>query len=159
MTKYLTLLRHGEAEPAKGFNEDFYRPLSESGKYKLNRLGNVLKNRELAFDVSYISTALRTLETAEIINNYISISRKEAQMQLYLADAEVIFEALKTSPDDFNHIMLVGHNPGISAVLALLTNDYQINLAPGMMAMLELYTDSWEVGLNRGMGSLKEVLQ
>ncbi|WP_186758663.1 SixA phosphatase family protein [Echinicola salinicaeni] len=159
MAKYLTLLRHGEAEPAKGFKEDFHRNLSDNGKYKLNRLGILLKKRKLFFDLAYISAAKRTVETAEIISDYSSISNKEVKRDLYLSGVDMVFEILSSTPNDINHIIFIGHNPGISAVLAVLTNDYQVNLAPGMMAMIELHADSWDVCINRGMGTLNEVLQ
>ncbi|WP_215226831.1 SixA phosphatase family protein [Echinicola shivajiensis] len=159
MAKYLTLLRHGEAEPAHGFKGDFSRNLSDNGKYRLNRLGAILKERAMFFDISYVSSAQRTQETADIIDNYLSITNKEIKKDLYLADVDIIFDTLRTVSDEINQVILIGHNPGISGALAMLTNDFQINMTPGMMAILELHADSWEVGINRGMGTLKEVIQ
>ncbi|WP_200977669.1 phosphohistidine phosphatase SixA [Echinicola sp. 20G] len=159
MTKYLTLLRHGEAEHGYGQSGDFKRKLTRDGKYKLQRLANVLKERKVEFDLLLKSPATRTVETAGIIRDAVLPHEDTEEGVLYLAETDDIIKVLNKLSDDIHKVMVVGHNPGISALLSFLTNEYQISLSPGMMAVIELHADKWGVGLSRGMGTLQEILQ
>jgi len=159
MTKYLTLLRHGEAETGYGQKNDFERKLTDDGVHKLERLVNVLKDRELSYDLLLNSPAKRTVETTDIIQSGLNIKKRLVEERLYLGSAGGLLELISEIRDEHCHVILVGHNPGISGLLGNITGDYQINLSPGMMAIIEIHAEYWKIGANRGMGSLLEVLQ
>lgn len=62
---------------------------------------------------------------------------------LYLANPESILSILQTTSDDFQDVILVGHNPGISVLAGLLGNPtLTIELAPLGIADLT-FTSSW----------------
>ncbi|AWW32907.1 phosphohistidine phosphatase SixA [Echinicola strongylocentroti] len=159
MTKTLTLLRHGEAEYGNGQLDDRGRKLTTSGKLKLERLTKVLAERKTVCDTVFYSPAVRTRETTEIILKGLKSNESSIYDALYLADSTTIIDLLGSTSPEKNSILVVGHNPGISALLSFLTSEYHVSLLPGMMAVLEFQVDAWEIALNRGMGSLVEILQ
>ena len=159
MTKLIALLRHGEAEYGQSQHRDFSRNLSASGKSKLKRLSNVLKERGLHFDAVVSSSAARTRQTTEIMLNSIEAEETTFLDSLYLADVQTIIDFFGNLPEKYCKVLFVGHNPSISAFLSYVTGEYHMSLQPGMMTMVDIEVDSWEIAINRGMGNLTEVLQ
>jgi phosphohistidine phosphatase len=94
--KKVILLRHGEAEFSA--NSDFKRHLTLKGKNQLNNLGQSLKLRSIEIDQIYCSSSLRTVETAEIIQNYIPVKEVHYEKEMYSANLERLLIMLeKTS--------------------------------------------------------------
>lgn len=159
MGKILTLLRHGEAEPAKGQQADFKRNLTTDGAHRLERLSQVLSLRNLHYDLLLSSTSNRTVQTSEIIQQGLPCREAVFFDTLYLADVQVMMELISQQKEENEQVLLVGHNPGISALLSYISGEHQLTLQPGMMAMVEIEADSWALATSRGLGILREVLQ
>ena len=154
--KQLFLLRHGEA----GFSEgtDFQRQLTQRGTERLNRMGIELKSRSMEVDLMYCSAAQRTMETASIIHQYISIKEEIFLKQIYDGNLGDLLHLLENIPFQVNSCLIIGHNPILSLLVAHLSGESYINLQPGMLACLELEINDWRmIGLNTGI--LKEVFQ
>ncbi len=158
MKKQIALVRHGEAEQGFGIDSDLERELTVLGVSKLHRLAGVLKERDVFFDLLVTSPAKRTLQTVEILSQYVKIILEEQKRNFYLANCEVLFSAINQLSDQHQRVMLVGHNPGISALLAYLTDDFYVSLSPGMMALVDFEIDQWGA-VSRGSGTLVEILQ
>ncbi|PRY90373.1 SixA phosphatase family protein [Mongoliibacter ruber] len=156
--KMLYLLRHGEAELGFGRYSDFDRKLTDNGIAQLKRLGKILEINAEKFDQILSSSALRTKMTTELIAEKISAERIFFEEVLYEAQTEIILRQLNSVSNDVNHLLLVGHNPGISALASYVTNGQFISMQPGMMAKIALEVDSWCM-LGRETGSLMEILQ
>ncbi|WP_296705927.1 phosphohistidine phosphatase SixA [Algoriphagus sp.] len=154
--KQLFLLRHGEA----GFSEgtDFQRQLTQKGIERLNRMGSGLKSRSLSVDLMYCSTARRTMETASIIHDYITIKEEIFIKEIYGGNLGDLIHLLENIPIQVNSCLIIGHNPILSLLVANLSGESYINLQPGMLAHLELEIDDWRmVGFDSGI--LKEIFQ
>lgn len=158
MGKKLTLLRHGETESGSGYQGDFGRTLTDLGRMKLSRLGQVLKEKEIRFDLLLKSPSLRTIQTAQLIADHVSVKEERVEEKIYESSVDVLLEILCSLPDHADNVLLVGHNPAISSLLYYLTNDYQVSLLPGMMAVLTFENSEWAT-LSKGSGCLSEVLQ
>lgn len=156
--KILTLMRHGEAEHGLGQVDDFSRKLSGSGKERLKILNGMLVKNDQKFDLLIKSPARRANETAKLITYHLKIDKEESEPAIYEGSVEKLLEILKHLSDEFDNVLLVGHNPGISSLLVYLTNEINISLWPGMMAIVNLDIPNWDM-LTSGTGSLKEVLQ
>lgn len=154
--KQLFLLRHGEA----GFSDcsDFQRRLTQKGIDNLKRMGNLLAERSIEVDIMYCSSAERTVETSDLIKNYITVKEEIFTREIYDGDLNDLLTILEKTPFSANSCLLVGHNPTISLLLAHLTQEYYLGLKPGMMAELNLEISKWQM-IDRGTGILKEVLQ
>lgn len=154
--KQLFLLRHGEA----GFSEgsDFQRSLTQKGIDDLNRMGKLLSDRTLNVDFMYCSSAQRTIETSDLIKNYIGVKEEIFTREIYEGDLFDLLNILEKAPVLANSCLLVGHNPSISLLLAQLTQEGYFGLQPGMMAKVNLEISQWNM-IGEGSGILEEIIQ
>lgn len=117
-TLRLTLLRHGKAEPADAYPEDYERPLAHRGCIEAQEMATRLVKRHLVPDLILVSPAERAWATAEIIAATCELDAKQVQCarELYLASPERTWQLLAHRTASLSHIMICGHNPGLSAV-------------------------------------------
>jgi phosphohistidine phosphatase len=115
-TKRLTLIRHANAEQDSDVR-DFERPLSRKGQNEALEMARRFQERGLIPDLILASAATRTRETAETFAKVLGVAARllQADDALYLADGDYILNAIKAVGPRVNHLMLIGHNPGISA--------------------------------------------
>lgn len=117
-TRRLTLLRHGKAEAADAYPEDYERPLTHRGIIEAQEMGARLAKRNLVPDLILVSPAERAWATAEIIAIACELDAKQVQCarELYLATAERTWQLLAHRAASLSHIMICGHNPGLSLI-------------------------------------------
>jgi phosphohistidine phosphatase len=117
-TLRLTLLRHGKAEPADAYPEDYERPLAHRGCIEAQEIAARLVKRNLVPDLILVSPAERAWATAEIIAATCELDARQVQCarELYLASPERTWQLLTHRSASLGHIMICGHNPGLSAV-------------------------------------------
>lgn len=120
----LTLVRHARAHPARPGLDDFDRPLDEVGTDEASVLASRLARRQLPEPRIRASDALRCLGTARILAEGLSLpdSAVVTATEAYLASAGTLLELLRSTPDDCSHLLLCGHNPGLSQLVALMTS-------------------------------------
>jgi phosphohistidine phosphatase len=134
MTLRLIITRHAKAEPADAAAEDHARPLAPRGVADARRLGAWLAREGAHPALVLCSDARRTRDTwAAIRTGMEDAAPGEAargatapllreSRALYHAAPEQIAQALaaagSTSP-----VLIVGHNPGIGALAAMLLSD------------------------------------
>lgn len=112
--KRLTLVRHGHAE-ARAEGGDFYRALSVQGRAEILRAGTTLSARIPAPDSMLASEAQRTRETAQLLHEHLkSVAVIETSKALYHASSSTLLEVIGSTPKSVQHLLLVGHNPGLS---------------------------------------------
>ena len=81
------------------------------------------------FDIVYSSTALRAVETIEIIKPSIKDTEIKYKKNLYTFDDHIMVEFISKISDDISSILIVGHNPAIQeTVLRLSETDQNSNL-------------------------------
>ena len=117
-TLRLTLLRHGKAEPVDAYPEDFERPLTHRGTIEAQEMAARLVKRNLIPDLILVSPAERAWATAEIIATGCELDPKQVQCarELYLAAPERTWRLLAHRAASLSHIMICGHNPGLSQI-------------------------------------------
>ncbi len=115
-TRRLTLLRHGQAQASDAYAEDFERPLTRRGTVEAREMGKRLSYRGLVPDLLLVSPAERAWSTAEIIADACELDSKSllCARELYLATAESIWRLLSRRPSALQHVLICGHNPGLS---------------------------------------------
>jgi phosphohistidine phosphatase len=121
-THRLTLLRHGKAEAADAYPEDYERPLTHRGVIEAHEMANRLVKRNLVPDLILVSPAERAWATAEIIAATCELDAKQVQCarELYLATPERTWQVLAHRAASLSHIMICGHNPGLSQLASRL---------------------------------------
>lgn len=127
----LSLVRHGMAEPNADVR-DFERPLSRKGQGEAQDMARRFLERGYLPDLILASAAMRTRETAEIFARVLGIAPRllQADDLLYLAEGDHILAAIRAIGPRISHLMVVGHNPGISAAAISLAPEAVSNDLP-----------------------------
>ena len=112
----LSLVRHANAEQDSDVR-DFDRPLSRKGRNEAEDMAKRFLERELVPDLILTSAAVRTRETADAFARVLGVPARllQADDALYLADGEQILAMIRAVGPRVTHLMVIGHNPGISA--------------------------------------------
>jgi phosphohistidine phosphatase len=121
-THRLTLLRHGQAQPADAYPEDYERPLTRRGTLEAERIGKHIASRDFVPDLILVSPAERAWATAEIIAAACELDPKQIQCarELYLATGEATWRLLARRAGSVRHVLICGHNPGLSELASRL---------------------------------------
>jgi phosphohistidine phosphatase len=129
-------LRHGIAvEPDEWKGRDFDRPLTREGIERMQREARAIADLTLELDAIVTSPLLRARQTAEIVASQLKL-RDEIVEDVRLAggfDARRLSEIL-ADHDKADAIMLVGHEPTMSAAIGRSIGDASIELKKAALA-------------------------
>jgi phosphohistidine phosphatase len=117
----LSLLRHAKSSWAEPSQDDFDRPLNERGMEAAPAMGKFMAAQKLAPDLILCSTAVRARETLELVLPH--LPRKatiEYEDGLYLAAASAMLKRVRAAAAGVEHVMLVGHDPGMHGLATKL---------------------------------------
>lgn len=138
--RVLLLMRHGHAE---NHQDDRQRPLSEQGRAAARDTAIALRAQGLVPELIVSSEALRARQTAELVaegwGDSVAI---RIEPSLYLATSEQIRAVLGRVRADLGSLLLVGHNPGLSAFAREL-GAHGCTLSPAEYALLRPKLDDW----------------
>jgi phosphohistidine phosphatase len=119
--KTLILLRHAKSSWDFPDLSDHDRPLNNRGKKDAPLMAEVLKKKNIAIDLIISSTSKRTMETAKVFANTLNLKIIEDR-NLYLASEPEIIRMAKEIDDCYDSVILVGHNPGMTNLINLVSN-------------------------------------
>ncbi|MBW2231005.1 MAG: histidine phosphatase family protein [Deltaproteobacteria bacterium] len=145
-TKHLTLIRHAKASVNhRGGRGDFDRPLAERGERDAKRMATRLAAIGFAPDLLVSSAAERALQTAHEIAGRIDDLAESivTRDDMYLASARALLDIVRETEAGVRHLVLVGHNPGLSDLWDWLVDERGGGLPTGGIARLELSVGSW----------------
>lgn len=136
----LVLLRHAQALPQAVDGQDFGRPLSRAGREEAQRSAQRLRDADLIPDRILASPALRTMETTALLLSALDLPAGIAQYppELYLASPAKLGELIAQHGNGARCLLLVGHNPGLSALAAILLQQPGLSLATAEFRPLPL---------------------
>jgi phosphohistidine phosphatase len=141
--KTLLILRHAKSCWKQPDQTDHDRPLNERGKRDAPRMGQLLNELECPPELIVSSTAKRARKTAAKVakaGGYRDII--ELDGTLYLAPPDRILQVVHSTPNRYQRIMLVGHNPGMQQLLHLLTGT-DLKLPTAALARVDLDVANW----------------
>jgi phosphohistidine phosphatase len=142
--KRLTLVRHANAEWKDARMTDFQRPLNRKGQKEAEATARRLLELEWSPELLIASPAERTRQTADILARDLGGKRVQFEERLYLARSEEILRVIRTTGPLVQHLMIVGHNPGISELARRLSNGSLENeLSTGAACLLNFSGESW----------------
>ncbi|MBL0162475.1 MAG: histidine phosphatase family protein [Xanthomonadales bacterium] len=153
--RQIILLRHAHAEPPVDNETDESRPLTEGGVSEAIAAAEWLKSHAAEPDVLICSSAMRTQETAAHVANGLGGDLAiQVEPRIYEATPGDLIQVLEEHVDA-DCILLVGHNPGLETLVALLTDgtsDQGRGMPPGAIAWLHVDGDA---ELEPGAASLR----
>lgn len=119
MTRHWILLRHAHAESGSPDGSDFARELSERGRQEANRAADSLKHLLGGRQPRVIaSPAARAESTAQVVAEALGTD-VGFNARIYDATPGALLDVLNESGAT-ETVLLVGHNPGIEQLVALL---------------------------------------
>jgi phosphohistidine phosphatase len=143
----LYLLRHGIAvDPSKpGIAKDSERPLLPKGRRRLRQIARAMGTLKIKFDLILSSPYVRAKQTAEVVAK--SLKRRK---QLKFSDEltpggnpRLLIQQLNDLHPLPENILIVGHEPYLSTLIALLTTGstgIEIDMKKGSLCKLEAET-------------------
>ncbi|MGH8175179.1 MAG: SixA phosphatase family protein [Steroidobacter sp.] len=152
----LTLVRHATAEPARNEQEDWDRALEAQGQRDAREMGQRLKSRRLKPNSILSSPAVRAQATATIMARELGVAAAQVRYdeRLYLASAKNLLQVIQELGGQTKHLMVVGHNPGITEFADEVSGDRSVDNLP-TCAVYTLQFDTkywseleWASGLN-----------
>ena len=123
--KTLLLLRHAESSGTEAGQSDFARPLNERGREAAPAIGRFLGRQRVKPDLILCSPAERARETATLVIDAAGLtsSKLRDDARIYEAATATLFEVVSQIEEGAREVLIVGHNPGISELLARLTGE------------------------------------
>ncbi len=154
MPRQLWLLRHADAEP-HGTREDSERRLTERGERQARLAGEAIALMGVQFTALLSSPKERALRTANIAAQSLGEGHRE-RLQIHAPLAEgfdaraALAELAQSLPSpevaQGGRLLLVGHEPDLSTVVAELTGA-RIDLKKGGLAVVRIEGPSGELVL------------
>lgn len=141
--KKLYLIRHAKSDWSNPSLDDFDRPLSQRGKKNAPFMGEILKNKGINPDLIISSPAYRARETARKIAKKIKyIEEIMYNEYIYEASLKTILEVMNFIEDEYDEVILVGHNPGLNMLAFYLVN-FNENLPTSGVIEIEFNCQTW----------------
>lgn len=154
----LLLLRHAKAEQ-QGGGDDFDRALTDKGEVDAKALGVHMADLRIVPDLAIVSAAARTSQTFDLFAAGFSTKiTSRLEEDLYNATDKQLRDVLKSIDPTIKTLLLVGHNPGIMDVAAVLARDGDVTdlgrlrdrFPPCCLALIAFDTDDWRDARTRG---------
>jgi len=141
--KTLLLLRHAKSSWKHSELADHDRPLNKRGKWTAPLMGALLLDEDLIPDLILCSSAVRAHTTALLVAKACSyIGEIKQTRKLYLAEPEDYLEVLRQVAEKHERVLVVGHNPGLEALIEALTGE-AIAMPTAALAQVELSLKRW----------------
>lgn len=140
----LILLRHAHADALAQGQTDAGRPLSDEGRKEALGAAQWLKAQGLVPDRVLVSPAARAKETADAVVAALGPMDTREEAGIYEASPGDL-AALVDANRDATRLLMVGHNPGLEQLAALMhsgqSGDYR-GMPPAGIAVLHLPADA-----------------
>lgn len=116
--KYLTLIRHAKSENGGAGVSDADRVLTKRGVADARKMGLVLNALFPIPDLVYASAAARARQTVEELLRVVeSVPEPEIEPDLYLADAEEIWDFAYSGLLEADELWICAHDPGVTEAI------------------------------------------
>jgi phosphohistidine phosphatase len=128
----LTVVRHAKSDWSLPDQQDWDRVLNKRGQRDAPEMARRLRSRKLKPDRIVSSPAVRALTTATIMAHELKVKVEQLLQdeRLYLASAPDMLEVVREKGGDAAHLMVFGHNPGITDFVNRLSAGEQIDNMP-----------------------------
>ena len=145
--KTLTLVRHAKSSWNDSSLSDFERPLNRRGERDAPLMGQRIVAAGIRPSLIISSPAARALSTAKLLAQEIAYPLEFLQRDktLYHASLNDFLDVLVGQDAEFNNLMLVGHNPGLTAFANYLSPGITSNLPTAGVVAVSFEQDDWNL--------------
>lgn len=145
--KILTLVRHAKSSWSDRHLSDRERPLNQRGMRDAPIMGKRIVAHGIRPSLIISSPATRAWTTAKIIAREIAypIEFLQREDRLYLASLNEILDVVAAQDNDFNNLMVVGHNPGMTDFANFLSPGLSHNLPTAGVVSVQFDQQDWNL--------------
>lgn len=142
--KTITLVRHGKSSWEFDVS-DRDRPLKKRGFNDADLVSKTFINKELTPEFVYSSPANRALTTCRIFTDNLGIPEEKLQIveNLYDFGGQQVVQFLKDLKEDYNNVMIFGHNHAFTSICNIFGDQYIDNLPTSGLVTIEFEVDNW----------------
>ena len=144
--KTLYLIRHAKSSWDNHDISDYERELNPRGKKDAPLMAMIIKEKKIIPDLIISSPAVRAITTAKIFAEELNypIEKIEPIEIIYEAGIRELTDVIRSIDDVKTHVMIFGHNPGITTFSNLLGSEYISGMPTCSIVGLELNINSWK---------------
>jgi phosphohistidine phosphatase len=159
----LLLVRHAKAERSQPGGRDRDRVLAERGRADALKLGAYMVRHAFLPDLAVVSTAARTRETwQQIAAAFQDCPPARFEDRIYEVSPDAILAVIKETGTEIGTLLLIGHNPGLQELAAVLVGSGDVDSRQRMkedfptstLAVINFALENWGL-LHRGAGRLE----
>lgn len=145
--KTLIVVRHAKSSWDVIGQNDFDRTLNDRGKKDAPEMARRLKEKQAMIDLVVSSPAKRAKKTAIYFAKAFTIDKEAIVLvdRLYEAPLETFYDVIAGLSDKHNAVILVAHNPGITAFVNTLTEVCVDNVPTCGMFAVQADTGDWKM--------------
>lgn len=141
--KKLYIVRHAQKADEKLEQDDYDRELSEIGINDAKVMAKIFADKNVSIDLIVASPAKRTRITAEIFADALDYKKSIMFNEvLYMAFVNELLETISYIFDTVDSVLLVGHNPSLTA-LAITLVGFKEKFQTGAIMEIDFDCDSW----------------
>ncbi len=143
--KKLTLIRHAKSSWDDTSLDDFDRPLNARGERDLPAMAKRVRDFGLVPDRLLTSGAVRALTTARAVADALGLEPDQVvvQPELYACSYQSLLHQLQRQGDRWQHLMVVGHNPGLESLGCYLTGERLAKFPTAAVLHMRLGITRW----------------
>jgi phosphohistidine phosphatase len=135
----LYFVRHGAAEDTQTREgSDFDRPLTEKGRKQMTHVAKSLAKAQIEVDLIVTSPLVRARDTATILAKRLGIDHVLDDRRLADGFDVSALQAILHDHASVAYLMLVGHEPTISAVVGRVIGGAHVDFKKGAIACVDL---------------------
>lgn len=145
MMKSITLVRHGKSSWEFDVS-DFLRPLKNRGVDDAKLVANQYVSLGLLPGVIYSSPAVRAFSTCKIFLGAFNLSEDSVTIKddLYDFGGESVINFIKRLPNDYNSVMLFGHNHAFTSIANIFGDKFIDNLPTSGLIKINFDISDWK---------------
>ena len=123
-------MRHAKSDWNGYYVTDFERGLNKRGQKAAPLMGEVLATKGIHPDLIVSSPATRAKLTAQMVAEKLHYPKEKIMYdeRIYEANTEDLMEVVHILPENADEVLLVGHNPGMTAFINMLSDTGLDNL-------------------------------
>ena len=149
--KNLIIVRHCKSSWKDPRLSDFDRPLNKRGNIDGELMSNYLREKEKKIDKLILSTSIRTRLTSKYFIEKIHFNSISYLDELYHASYSEIIKIISKIENNFNNIMVIGHNPGLTELINHFTDMRIYNIPTTGIIKVEFKEAKWsKITENKG---------
>lgn len=143
--KSLTIVRHAKSSWKHHGLSDRERPLNKRGERDAPIMARRVAETGIRPSQIISSPAVRAWTTAKVFARELGYPAEFLQREdgLYLSSLDNLLDVVATQDPGFNHLMLFGHNPGLTDFVNYLVPGLTSNLPTSGVVSVNLETDDW----------------